>query len=92
MSERDLAQRLLELVGGAANVQEVRRCMVRLRFVLRDSALADDAGLQALPEVLLVVRQSGQLQLALGVPLTTAFRDVQGLLATSPDDGDGSER
>jgi phosphotransferase system IIB component len=76
----ELAQRLIDLVGGPANVEQVTHCMVRLRFVLRDPALADDAALEAVPDVLLVVRQSGQLQLALRVPVPAAYRAVRTVL------------
>jgi phosphotransferase system IIB component len=83
----DLAQRLLERVGGPANVERLTHCMVRLRFVLHDPALADDAALEALPDVLLVVRQSGQLQLALSVPVTTAYREVRAVLDAAAEGG-----
>lgn len=83
MTGTDLARRLLDLVGGPANVEQVTRCMVRLRFVLRDPDLADDDALAALDGVLLVVRQGGQLQLALAVPLTEVHRDVRALLTAA---------
>lgn len=72
----DFAQQVLRLVGGARNVAALTHCFVRLRFVLHDDTLADDQALQALPEVLLVVRQAGQLQLALRVPVPAAHAAV----------------
>jgi PTS system beta-glucosides-specific IIC component len=80
MTEPDLARSLLDLVGGVANIRQLTHCMVRLRFTLNDPALADDAALGALPDVLVVVRQSGQLQLALRVPVIQAYRDVRRML------------
>ncbi|MGN8244265.1 PTS glucose/sucrose transporter subunit IIB [Cellulomonas soli] len=65
-----LAAQVLRLVGGPANVERLTHCWARLRFVLRDDTVADDAALGALPGVVMVVRQSGQLQVALqGGPL-----------------------
>lgn len=71
------ARQVVQLVGGSDNVEQLTHCMVRLRFVLADPSLADDAALQALPDVLMVVRQAGQLQLAVSVPVTTAYRALR---------------
>lgn len=74
MSDADeLADRLLPLVGGPANVAEFTHCWARLRFVLHDDGAADDAGLGALPQVAIVVRQHGQLQVALRGDLLTTY-------------------
>ncbi|HEY0215338.1 MAG TPA: PTS transporter subunit EIIB [Cellulomonas sp.] len=72
-----LAAAVLSLVGGPGNVTWVGACSSRLRLVLRDDAARDDDGLRALPGVLLVVVQGGQLQLALGgraLPVSRALR------------------
>ncbi|MBU4335618.1 MAG: PTS transporter subunit EIIB [Actinobacteria bacterium] len=61
----ELATRLLGLVGGPDNVVELTHCWARLRFVLRDEAMADDHAIGALDQVAVVVRQHGQLQVAL---------------------------
>ncbi|MGW1712568.1 PTS glucose/sucrose transporter subunit IIB [Streptomyces sp. NPDC002156] len=72
----DFAPQVLRLVGGAGNVAALTHCMARLRFVLHDDTLADEKALEALPEVVIVVRQGGQLQLALTVPVPTAHAEV----------------
>jgi phosphotransferase system IIB component len=77
------APRLLRLVGGTANVATLTHCMARLRFVLHDDTLADDRAIEALPEVVLVVRQSGQLQLVVTVPVTVAHAEVLRHLAAA---------
>lgn len=43
-----LARQILQLVGGPSNVISVNHCQTRLRFVLRNEALADTAALQQL--------------------------------------------
>jgi len=43
-----LARQILELVGGPSNVISVNHCQTRLRFVLRNEALADTEALQQL--------------------------------------------
>jgi phosphotransferase system IIB component len=56
--------RLLALVGGAANVADLTHCWARLRFTLHDDTAADDHALEALPGVVMVLRRGGQLQVA----------------------------
>ncbi|MFE9453972.1 PTS transporter subunit EIIB [Streptomyces sp. NPDC006739] len=72
----DFAHQVIRLVGGARNIDTFTHCLVRLRFVLHDDSLADDAALQELPEVVVVVRQGGQLQLALTFPVPVAHAEV----------------
>ncbi|MFJ8471231.1 PTS transporter subunit EIIC [Kitasatospora sp. NPDC094011] len=49
---RSVAEAILPLVGGAANIRSVAHCMTRLRLGLADRSLVDRAALQALPAVL----------------------------------------
>ena len=76
----DWATQILVAVGGPGNVTHLTHCAVRLRFVLADLGQVQEAALNALPEVLLVIRQSGQLQLALGVPVPAAYAEIARLL------------
>ncbi|MFJ4183803.1 PTS transporter subunit EIIC [Kitasatospora sp. NPDC089509] len=49
---RSVAEAILPLVGGAANIRSVAHCMTRLRLGLADRSLVDRVALQALPAVL----------------------------------------
>ena len=71
---------VLDLVGGPGNVQTLTHCWARLRFVLRDPALADDDAVAALDEVAIVVRQSGQFQVALRTGLLPTYDALRALL------------
>lgn len=71
---------LIALVGGAGNVAELTHCWARLRFTLRDNAAVDEDGLSALPGVVLVVRQAGQLHVALRSGVVEAHDAVAALL------------
>jgi phosphotransferase system IIB component len=73
---------VLALVGGADNVAALTHCWARLRFTLRDDAAADDAALAALPGVVMVVRQGGQLHVALRSGVPEAHDAVAALLST----------
>lgn len=72
-----LAGRLLALVGGPANVVELTHCWARLRFVLHDDLAADEPGIDALPQVAIVVRQRGQLQVALRSGLLEVYEALR---------------
>lgn len=75
-----LARAVVELSGGPGNIAAVEHCWSRLRLTVRERALADEAGLAALPEVLVVAWQAGQLQLALRTGLLEACAAVREVL------------
>ncbi|MFE4396091.1 PTS transporter subunit EIIC [Streptomyces sp. CB02056] len=62
---RAVAEAILPLVGGAANIRSVAHCMTRLRLGLADRALVDTEALRALPEVLGTV-EDDTYQIVLG--------------------------
>jgi PTS system sucrose-specific IIC component len=63
---KELAAKILELVGGPENIVTAAHCMTRLRLTLVDRAHADIGQLKQTPGVIGVVESSGQLQLILG--------------------------
>jgi phosphotransferase system IIB component len=71
---------VLALVGGAGNVAALTHCWARLRFTLHDDAAADEEALGALPGVVLVVRQGGQLHVALRSGVVEVHDAVAALL------------
>lgn len=60
------AKKLLELVGGKANIQAVSHCMTRMRFVLADEKKADTEAIGKLPSVKGTFTQAGQYQVIIG--------------------------
>ncbi|MFI2612647.1 PTS transporter subunit EIIC [Kitasatospora sp. NPDC018619] len=62
---RAVAEAILPLVGGAANIRSVAHCMTRLRLGLADRSLVDTEALRALPEVLGTV-EDDTYQIVLG--------------------------
>jgi len=75
-----LGEQILESVGGAGNVGELTRCWVRLRFVLHDPSLVDQARIDALDDVAIAVHQHGQYQIALRRGLVETFDELTELL------------
>ena len=67
------AESVLSGVGGADNVVSVVNCATRLRFVLKDRTLADDAAVKATKGVITVAEAGGQFQVVIG----NEVRDVR---------------
>lgn len=61
-----LADHILEGIGGPDNVQEATHCATRLRIRLKDDSRASKEQVQALPGVITVVQAGGQFQVVVG--------------------------
>ncbi|NIZ19162.1 PTS system trehalose-specific EIIBC component [Entomospira culicis] len=66
MQYQDEAQLLLDAVGGRENIMRVTHCVTRMRFVLRDLALADKDKIQKITMVKGLFAQAGQFQVIIG--------------------------
>lgn len=73
---RELAQDILDHVGGRENVISLKHCVTRLRFHLKDEGLADTAYLQELDGVVTVVKAGGQYQVVIGNHVPDVYVDV----------------
>lgn len=74
------AASILAAVGGPANVESLTRCWARLRFVLVDPGLVDEAAVDELADVAIAVHQHGQYQIALRRSLLETFDELTTLL------------
>ena len=78
-------KRLLDLVGGKANIQAVSHCMTRMRFVLVDPKKADEKAIEELPSVKGTFTQAGQYQVIIGNDVSvfynefTAYAGIEGV-------------
>ncbi len=75
-----LAPRLLERVGGEANVSAMSHCATRMRFVLKDVSKADTEGVKALDGVVTVVQAGGQYQVVIGNDVPILYEELTRLL------------
>lgn len=73
MNQGKLATDIVENVGGAKNVKSLIHCVTRLRFVLFDEKLADDAVIKNLDGVLSLVKSGGQYQVVIGNQVTSVY-------------------
>ena len=79
---RVIAERVLELVGGAANVSTATNCMTRLRLTLKDQSQADLEKIKKVRGVLGAQWSGAQLQVIIGqnVPkVLDAFIEISGV-------------
>lgn len=74
--EKELAERVLELAGGKANIAAASYCMTRLRLTLADMSRADPAALRKTAGILGVVEAAGQLQIVLGPGVVNKVADA----------------
>lgn len=69
MARKDYEQfatELIEAVGGKDNIVSATNCMTRMRFVLKDESIVDDAKVKAVNGVMSVVHSGGQYQIPIG--------------------------
>jgi len=92
MSDKELAGRIGELMGGPGNLTAVSTCATRLRFNVKDKSKVQRDALVATKGVIQVVESGGQTQVVIG----TNVREVYDALLQQPKwrslagDGDGA--
>lgn len=76
MNNRELANYILENVGGEKNVSSVIHCTTRLRFRLNDVSLAQKAALQNTKEIISVVESGGEFQVVIGSHVSEVYKEL----------------
>lgn len=76
MNYVELAEKILEKVGGAENINDVVHCMTRLRFDLKDFDLLDDEGIKKTRGVVGTVKKSGQYQIIIGNEVAYVYKEL----------------
>lgn len=75
MNDKQLAEKITELVGGKENIVSVRHCATRLRIVVSDRDRIDTEAVEALDKVKGSFFNSGQYQIILGTGLVNRVYD-----------------
>lgn len=92
MDNHDVAQRILEEVGGKENISSLTHCFTRLRFVLKDKGKANKEVISNLEGVIQVVEASGQFQIVLGNKVEKIYDELMPMVGeleeTNNDDGE----
>ncbi len=92
--KRELAEKILELVGGADNVRTATHCITRVRLNLVDESKADLEALKRLDGTLGAQVKDGQWQIIIGPAVESVYNELEPLLGSSklkgevaPDEG-----
>lgn len=85
----DDSRTLLEYVGGKENISAVTHCVTRMRFVLKDTSLANKDKIESIKTVKGTFMQAGQFQVIIGNTVGEFYNDfikVSGVEGTNKDD------
>lgn len=85
--EEEIAQKLVEKLGGRENIVSMEVCMTRLRVDPRDIAKADQPGLKKVQGVKGVIQTGGQIQIILGPGLAQKVGDAAANVTGTPSGG-----
>jgi len=80
-----LNQEIIELIGGAENIQSIAHCVTRLRFTLKNRKLAKTEAIKALDGVIDVVSNDVAYQIIVGTHVPEVYRDMMSLLGRSDE-------
>lgn len=86
--DKQLAQRIVELIGGKENVNDAWHCQTRLRFKLVDESKAETEKIKELAGVINVLSKGGVYQIVIGPNVADVFEELEPLL----DLNQGSEQ
>ena len=94
-----LADRILEGVGGPENVRDASHCATRLRLRLKDDSRASKEQVEQLPGVITVVKAGGQFQVVVGdnvpkvyAPFSAKLPEAGGAAGASGADDEPQEK
>lgn len=80
MNYQDLCEKIIHLVGGKNNIQNVVHCVTRLRFTLADQSQANIDGILELKEVIDVIANEAVFQVVIGPQVMDVYKDLMKLL------------
>ena len=80
MNYKELAQLIIENVGGKSNIKSLTHCATRLRFVLLNESLANKKVLEKTKGVVGVTSGGGQYQVIIGSDVRQVYKEIEPLL------------
>ena len=72
----DLAEKIIDNVGGKENINSVTHCITRLRFKLKDEGKANEDVLKNMDGVVTIMKSGGQFQVVIGNHVPLFYADV----------------
>ncbi|MDM8101661.1 beta-glucoside-specific PTS transporter subunit IIABC [Oceanobacillus oncorhynchi] len=90
MDNKELGNKIIDLVGGEENVDSLVHCATRLRFQLKDHGKVNKAELSDIPEVLSIVEQGGQFQVVIGKRVGKVYTEIVNNHSISSGNSEGN--
>lgn len=91
MTDRELAEKIVELVGGKDNIVSVRHCATRLRIIVSDKEKIQTKEVENLDKVKGSFFNSGQYQIILGTGVVNRIYDETVGITGRADIGESAE-
>lgn len=79
MDYKNLANLIINLVGGEKNVNSLVHCATRLRFNLKDESKANTQKLKETKGVMGVVNKGGQYQVIIGSDVSSVYKEIMNI-------------
>ncbi|MDK2965040.1 PTS transporter subunit EIIC [Lacrimispora sp.] len=84
MEYKNVAEQILELMGGNENIESLAHCMTRLRFIPKDRSKVRIDELNKIPQVLGVMEKAGQVQVVMGNSVVKYYSELQRISTFTP--------
>lgn len=84
----ELANNIIDNVGGKENINNVIHCITRLRFYLKDESKANDSTISNLDGVIDIAKSAGQYQVVIGPAVDDVFDEVVKILGIDSENND----
>lgn len=82
----ELAQAIIDNLGGKENLQDVYHCQTRLRFKLKDGQLVQKSQLEELEGVTMYLFNAGVHQVVIGTHVKNVFEEIEPLVDLNKDE------
>lgn len=80
MNNKELAEKILEFIGGAANVDAVTHCVTRLRITIKDKTLPKNKEISSLKGVMGINLVGNQYQVIIGPKVADIYKEFEPLV------------
>ena len=87
MTNKELAQAIIEKMGGKNNITQCWHCITRLRFNVHDKQAVKLAEIKELEGVIGAQYQGGQFQIIIGNEVVNVFNEVSKILGLTSESG-----
>lgn len=86
-----LAEDIVKNVGGKENIIDLKHCITRLRFNLKDESLANDETLKNMDGVITIMKSMGQYMVVIGEHVPHVYTEVCEKIGMQPYGGQEGE-